>query len=64
MPSRRSDTPLLAFKFETAPLHSLFTNKEHASFQLLYHDATGKKGEDHDDNRLHHRWQGNGIRIG
>ncbi len=43
MPPRRSYTPLLAFKFETAPLHSLFTNKEHASFQLLYHDMKGKQ---------------------
>ncbi len=64
MPPPRSYTPLLAFKFETVPLHSLFTNKDHASFPLLYHDEKGKQGEDHDDNRLHHRWQGNGIRIG
>jgi len=56
MPPRRSYTPLLAFKFETVPLHSLFTNKDHASSRLLYHDMKGKQGEDHDDNRLHHRW--------
>lgn len=43
MPPPRSYTPLLAFKFETVPLHSLFTNKDHASFPLLYHDEKGKQ---------------------
>ena len=54
MRPRQCYTPLLAFKFTIVLLHSLFTNEDHASFQLLYHDTEGKQGEGHDDNRLHH----------